>query len=160
MARLSHFLSLGFRNSSHQSRTTAFRFYCPLHNNPNALPKRPGPLTQYKALVDQGKLQHDRYQETIASELENLVKKLEQYDKEMEDYHVSLSKWEETRENERRRILVEEAEVKQEGGAMASVKKSRSRIFENLMSWKDNANGYVLQCHRRNCETSQEVSLS
>lgn len=135
MARLSHFLSLGFRNSSHQSRTTAFRFYCPLHNNPNALPKRPGPLTQYKALVDQGKLQHDRYQETIASELENLVKKLEQYDKEMEDYHVSLSKWEETRENERRRILVEEAEVKQEGGAMASVKKSRSRIFENLMSW-------------------------
>ncbi|XP_074329639.1 uncharacterized protein LOC141667150 isoform X3 [Apium graveolens] len=135
MARLSRFLSLGFRFRSHQSLSTAFRFYCSPHNNPNPLPKRPGPLTQYKSLVDQGKLQYDPYQETIASELENLVKKLEQYDKEMEEYHVSLSKWEETRENERRRILVKEAEFKQEGGAMASVKKSRSRIFENLMSW-------------------------
>ncbi|XP_074325469.1 uncharacterized protein LOC141663577 isoform X1 [Apium graveolens] len=93
------------------------------------------PLTQYKALVDQGKLQYDPYQETIASELENLVKKLEQYNKVMEEYHVSLSKWEEIREHERCRILVKEAEVKKEGGAMASVKKWPSRIFENLMSW-------------------------
>lgn len=47
-----------------------------------------GPLVQYKSLVDQGKLQHDPYQESVASELESLLARLEQYEKDMEEYHV------------------------------------------------------------------------
>jgi len=49
-----------------------------------------GPLPQYKNLVEQGKLQHDLYQERVASELENLLQRLEQYEKDMEEYHVIL----------------------------------------------------------------------
>lgn len=47
-----------------------------------------GPLAHYRTLVDQGKLQHDPYQENVAFELENLLKNLEQYEKDMEEYHV------------------------------------------------------------------------
>lgn len=47
-----------------------------------------GPLTQYKGLVEQGKLQYDPYQEKVALELENLLGRLEQYEKDMEEYHV------------------------------------------------------------------------
>ena len=43
---------------------------------------------QYRSLVEQGKLQHDPYQESVASELENLLARLEQYEKDMEEYHV------------------------------------------------------------------------
>lgn len=45
---------------------------------------------QYRSLVEQGKLQHDPYQEGVASELENLLARLEQYEKDMEEYHVKL----------------------------------------------------------------------
>ena len=49
-----------------------------------------GPLIQYKSLVEQGKLQHDPYQESVASELEKLLARLTQYEKDMEEYHVKL----------------------------------------------------------------------
>lgn len=48
-----------------------------------------GPLTLYRDLVSQGKLQHDIYQENVATQLDNLLRRLEQYEMEMEDYHVS-----------------------------------------------------------------------
>lgn len=47
-----------------------------------------GPLTQYRNLVEQGKLQYDANQERVASELDKLFGRLEQYEKEMEEYHV------------------------------------------------------------------------
>lgn len=48
-----------------------------------------GPHTLYRNLVSQGELQHDIYQENVASELDNLLKRLEQYEMEMEHYHIS-----------------------------------------------------------------------
>ncbi|WJX09835.1 peroxisome-assembly ATPase [Trifolium repens] len=93
-------------------RFTASRSYC---TDPSRIlnHNRPGPLVQYKNLVDQGKLQHDPYQETVAIELQNLLARLENYERQMEEYHVNLSKWENSRENERRRILMEEVEKQQ-----------------------------------------------
>ncbi|KAL5975808.1 hypothetical protein ACLOJK_020136 [Asimina triloba] len=67
------------------------------------------------SLVQQGKLKHDIYQERVASELEDLLERLKQYEKEMEKYHATLAAWEKNREAERRRLLMEEAEVKQKG---------------------------------------------
>ncbi|XP_058724853.1 uncharacterized protein LOC131596263 [Vicia villosa] len=92
-------------------RVTPFRSY----SDPSRIPKqnRPGPLVQYKNLVDQGKLQHDPYQEAVATELQNLLARLENYEREMEEYHVNLSNWEKSRENERQRILIEEVEKQQ-----------------------------------------------
>lgn len=49
-----------------------------------------GPLSQYKNLVKQEKLQFDPYQEKVALELDNLVQRLQHYEKEMEDYHVTF----------------------------------------------------------------------
>ncbi|PNX90939.1 AFG1-family ATPase [Trifolium pratense] len=93
-------------------RFTASRYYC---TDPSRIlnHNRPGPLVQYKNLVNQGKLQHDPYQETVATELQNLLARLENYERQMEEYHVNLSKWENSRENERRRILTEEVEKQQ-----------------------------------------------
>jgi hypothetical protein len=39
--------------------------------------------------VSQGRLRHDTYQENVASELDSLLRRLERYEMEMEDYHVS-----------------------------------------------------------------------
>ncbi|KAL6980192.1 peroxisome-assembly ATPase [Sarracenia purpurea var. burkii] len=88
---------------------------------------------RYKGLVDQGKLQHDPYQEKVALELENLLRRLEQYERDMEEYHVNLAKWEEIRENERRRLLMEEAEAKQQAGIWTSVNNHRNRFVERWM---------------------------
>ncbi|KAG8381754.1 hypothetical protein BUALT_Bualt05G0005400 [Buddleja alternifolia] len=90
-----------------------------------------GPLAHYKSLVNQGKLQDDPYQEKVAFELDNLLGRLDQYEKDMEEYHANLAKWEESREKERRRLLMEEAEAKQHGGE--SVNKRRN-FFQKLMS--------------------------
>lgn len=38
--------------------------------------------------MNQGKLQSDPYQEEVAIKLENLLRRLEQYEKDMEEYHV------------------------------------------------------------------------
>ncbi|KAL6638664.1 hypothetical protein ACP70R_023775 [Stipagrostis hirtigluma subsp. patula] len=89
-------------------------------------------------LVSQGKLTHDSYQEKVASELENLLRRLEQYEMEMEDYHTRLSIWENSREKQRRRLLVEEAEDKQRDGVWIDEKRGfldklvmrRRRIIE------------------------------
>ncbi|QCD99385.1 P-loop containing nucleoside triphosphate hydrolase [Vigna unguiculata] len=98
-----------FSSSASKFRVTAFRSYCDQSNRQNL----PGPLVQYKSLVDQGKLQYDPYQESVASELESLLARLEQYEKDMEEYHVNLANWEKQRENERRRLLMEEVELHQ-----------------------------------------------
>ncbi|KAA0038805.1 lactation elevated protein 1 isoform X1 [Cucumis melo var. makuwa] len=89
-----------------------------------------GLLDKYRVLVERGELQHDPFQERVASELESLLGRLEQYEKDMEDYHVKLAEWEQNREKERRRLLMEEAESKQQGDA---VNKRRSKLFETLM---------------------------
>lgn len=49
-----------------------------------------GPLSLYRSLVEEGKLQYDFYQERVASELEDLLGRLEQYEMDMEEYHVSI----------------------------------------------------------------------
>ncbi|KAJ8436743.1 hypothetical protein Cgig2_009717 [Carnegiea gigantea] len=90
-----------------------------------------GPLPQYKNLVEQGKLQHDPYQERVASELENLLRRLEQYEKDVEDYHARLSSWEKRREDERRKLLMEEAEQKQQSDVWVTLKKKRNKLVEN-----------------------------
>ncbi|XP_059658129.1 uncharacterized protein LOC132304463 isoform X2 [Cornus florida] len=52
----------------------------------------------------------------------------------MEEYHVNLAKWEKSRENERRRLLMEEAEAKQQGGILTSVNMHRNRFVERWLS--------------------------
>lgn len=49
-----------------------------------------GPLVLYKRMVEDGKLQHDSFQEKVAMEFEDLLLRLEHYEKEMEAYHVSF----------------------------------------------------------------------
>ncbi|XP_060212321.1 uncharacterized protein LOC132639954 isoform X2 [Lycium barbarum] len=93
-----------------------------------------GLLAHYRSLVEQGKLQHDPYQEKVASELESLLGRLEQYEKDMEEYHAKLAQWEDNRENRRRKLLMEEAEAKQQG-AFTPINKSRN-IFQRWMSRK------------------------
>ncbi|XP_047169532.1 lactation elevated protein 1 homolog B-like [Vigna umbellata] len=98
-----------FSSPASKFRVTVFRSYCDQSYRQN----RPGPLVQYKSLVDQGKLQYDPYQESVASELESLLARLEQYERDMEEYHVNLANWKKQRENERRRLLMEEVELHQ-----------------------------------------------
>ncbi|KAG2544449.1 AFG1-like ATPase isoform X2 [Panicum virgatum] len=85
--------------------------------------RKPGPLTLYRNLVSQGKLTYDSYQENVASDLDNLLTRLQQYGMEMEDYHAQLYIWENSREKERRRLLVEEAEDKQSDGVWIDEKR-------------------------------------
>ncbi|XP_022750274.1 AFG1-like ATPase isoform X3 [Durio zibethinus] len=93
-------------------------------------PKPPGLLLHYRNLVEQGRLQHDPFQEKVALALENLIGRLEQYEKDMVEYHIKLAEWEKHRENEHRRLLTEEAELKQCGDLWTSVSKRRSRLLE------------------------------
>ncbi|MFS8005394.1 putative ATPase, AFG1, P-loop containing nucleoside triphosphate hydrolase [Helianthus anomalus] len=121
---ISSFRSLGFASPHRTSsfRLTALRLYSdhPQPSTPNTIP---GPLTQYKNLVKEGQLQFDPYQEKVALELDNLVQRLVQYEKEMEEYHVKLAKWEEDRENQRRKLLLKEAEGKQQRSEVFDKKK-------------------------------------
>ncbi|KAM6564010.1 hypothetical protein CsatB_024008 [Cannabis sativa] len=129
---ISGFRSLGLVRSpkSHYSPVIALRSYCqPLHLSQSS---SSGPLSQYRSLVEQGKLQHDSNQERVALELENLLGRLERYEREMEEYHEKLAKWEDSRENERRRILMEEAELKQQD-SWTSVTRHQSRLFGRWM---------------------------
>ncbi|KAJ4953831.1 hypothetical protein NE237_030663 [Protea cynaroides] len=112
------------------------RRFCDLSQLPPT--KRAGPLTLYKSLVEQGKLQHDPHQESVASELQNLLGRLEQYEKDMEEYHVNLATWEKKRENERHRLLMEEAELRQQDGVWTTVSKHRNRLVEKWFSRKRN----------------------
>ncbi|XP_072982076.1 uncharacterized protein [Typha latifolia] len=90
-------------------------------------------------MVSQGRLQHDIYQEKVASELEDLLGKLEQYEKEMEDYHEILAIWEKSRESERRRLLLEEAGLKQQDGVWIEGK-SRRRFLDKWISRRTRGN--------------------
>lgn len=105
-------------------RRNFFRFYS----------KRPGPLVQYQNLVEQGKLQHDPYQERVASELENLMGRLEKYEKDMEEYHEKLASWEKKREEEHRHILMEEAQQRQQGGVWSDIRKKRNKLVESWVT--------------------------
>ncbi|XP_044974631.1 putative ATPase N2B [Hordeum vulgare subsp. vulgare] len=108
-----------------------------LHDAADHRPKPGGPLTLYRDLVSQGKLRHDVYQENVASDLDSLLGRLERYEMEMEDYHTKLSMWDSSREKERRRLLVEEAEDKQHDGVWIDEKRG---FLDKLMSRKRRAN--------------------
>ncbi|XP_069155451.1 uncharacterized protein [Solanum lycopersicum] len=136
MRKLSVFLSIGFAHRSSKFRSSnnhhnALRFYSNISPSPS---KNHGLLAHYRSLVEQGKLQHDPYQEKVATELENLLGRLEQYEKDMEEYHEKLAQWEDNRESRRRKLLMEEAEAKQQG-AFKPINKSRN-IFQRWMSRK------------------------
>ncbi|KAI3454196.1 hypothetical protein Pfo_010859 [Paulownia fortunei] len=137
MKKLLFFLSSRFSDRPSKFRVTHFRLYCDRPHS--SFSRRPGPLAYYKSLVNQGKLKRDAYQEKVAFELDNLLGRLDQYEKDMEIYHANLAKWEENRENERRRLLMEEAKEKQQGGALASVNKHRN-FFQNWMSRRKSDN--------------------
>ncbi|KAL9440062.1 hypothetical protein AB3S75_018844 [Citrus x aurantiifolia] len=113
----------------------AVRFYSPPSST-----KPPGPLMQYRKFIEQGKLQHDPNQEKVALALENVLGRLEQYEKDMEEYHVNLANWEKNRENERRSLLIREAESKQQGGVWTSVNKHRNTLIERWMFRKNPEN--------------------
>nr|XP_018676932.1 PREDICTED: putative ATPase N2B isoform X5 [Musa acuminata subsp. malaccensis] len=95
---------------------------------------RPGPLAHYRSMVREGKLKYDTYQERVAFELEELLGKLQCYQKEMEDYHVKLATWEKNRENERRKLLLEEAELKQKDGVWIDTKNHKSSFIDKWIS--------------------------
>ncbi|XP_062019590.1 uncharacterized protein LOC133736166 [Rosa rugosa] len=122
------------RGPKPSSSFNAIRCYC--DRTVSNSRKLPGPLTQYKRLVEQGKLQHDPNQEAVALQLENLLGRLEQYERDMEEYHTSLANWEKKRENERRRILMEEAESKQKDDMWTSVNNQGNKLFRRWMSKK------------------------
>ncbi|GAV88371.1 AFG1_ATPase domain-containing protein [Cephalotus follicularis] len=113
------------------------RCYCPSLSQSKP---PPGPIAHYRNLVEQGRLRHDPYQEKVALALEKLLGRLEQYEKDMEEYHVNLAKWEKNRENERRKLLMEEAELRQKGDMWTSVNKQRSRLAERWMFRKNTEN--------------------
>ncbi|XP_011070982.1 putative ATPase N2B isoform X1 [Sesamum indicum] len=133
MKRILFFLSSRFSDRPSKFRLTHFRLYCDRAHS--SVSRRPGPLAYYKSLVNQGKLKHDPYQEKVALELDSLLGRLDQYEKDMEEYHANLAKWEENRENERRRLLMEEAKSKQQGDALTSINKRRN-MFQKWMSRK------------------------
>ncbi|KAL6200358.1 hypothetical protein ACLB2K_030140 [Fragaria x ananassa] len=119
------------RGPKPSSRVNAIRCYC--DRAVSSSRKLAGPLTQYRILVEKGKLQHDPNQEAVASQLENLLGRLEKYERDMEEYHTSLANWEKKRENERRRILMEEAEGKQKDD---SGNNQGNKVFGRWMSKK------------------------
>ncbi|CAK7353642.1 unnamed protein product [Dovyalis caffra] len=97
----------------------------------------PSLLEKYKNLVERGKLQHDLHQERVAFELEKLLSRLQQYEKDMEGYYVKLAEWQEKREKERVKLLMGEAREKEGGGAIwTSVNKQRDRILENFAMFR------------------------
>ncbi|KAK9682667.1 hypothetical protein RND81_10G088300 [Saponaria officinalis] len=91
----------------------------------------PGPLVQYKNLVKEGKLQHDTHQEKVASELENLLARLNQYEKDMKEYHEKLASWEKKREDEHRRILMQEAEHIQQNDTWRAIRKKPKKLVDS-----------------------------
>ncbi|XP_042424152.1 AFG1-like ATPase isoform X1 [Zingiber officinale] len=102
--------------------------------------RRRGPLVQYRSMVSEGKLKHDIYQEKVALELEELLGKLQNYEKEMEDYHVKLANWKKSRENERRKLLLEEADHKQQGGVWIDTRNHRKSFIGKWISRRRHQN--------------------
>ncbi|PIA65637.1 hypothetical protein AQUCO_00100860v1 [Aquilegia coerulea] len=123
--------------NNYNSHKYIIRHYCDQQSQSSSSTstssRRSGPLTTYRNLVVQGKLQHDPHQENVASKLEDLLGRLEQYEKDMEEYHVNLANWEKNRENERRRILMGEAESRQQGDVWTATNKTRSTFVEKYI---------------------------
>ncbi|KAK9946024.1 hypothetical protein M0R45_011507 [Rubus argutus] len=122
------------RGQKSNSRFNVIRSYC--DRTVSHSRKLPGPLTQYKSLVEQGKLLYDPNQEAVASQLDKLLGRLEQYEKDMEEYHTSLTNWEKKRENERRKLLMEEAENKHRDDTWTSVNNQSNKLFQRWLSKK------------------------
>lgn len=122
------------RGQKSNSRFNVIRSYC--DRTVSHSRKLPGPLTQYKSLVEQGKLLYDPNQEAVASQLDKLLGRLEQYEKDMEEYHTSLTNWEKKRENERRKLLMEEAENKHKDDTWTSVNNQSNKLFQRWLSKK------------------------
>ncbi|XAR69373.1 hypothetical protein NMG60_11000922 [Bertholletia excelsa] len=131
---ISSLLLLGFARPNAKFQINGLRFFS--DQSHLSLSRRPGPLTQYRTLVQQEKLRYDPNQEKVAVELENLLGRLEQYEKAMEEYHVNLAKWVENRESERRRLLIEEAEAKQQSGLWTSLSKQRDKLVRMMSQRK------------------------
>ncbi|KAM1134472.1 hypothetical protein ACFX19_044297 [Malus domestica] len=132
-------LFLGFVRAQTTSKLRCFnavRFHCDRAQPSSIKPPGPGPLTQYKSLVEEGKLQHDPKQETVAFQLEELLGRLEQYEREMENYHEKLAIWERRREDERRKLLMEEAESQQKDDVWTSVTNQRNKFVQRWLSRK------------------------
>ncbi|KAG6548839.1 hypothetical protein Mapa_009601 [Marchantia paleacea] len=69
------------------------------------------PLQRYEWMVKQGLLQHDDQQHSVAEKLDNLLKHMKGYQKEMESYQVALRKWSDEREKHKKVLLAEQAVV-------------------------------------------------
>ncbi|KAL5850310.1 hypothetical protein ACOSQ4_008323 [Xanthoceras sorbifolium] len=133
IASLLYTSSFGGRGVSHYNKpfSNAVRSYSRLSST-----KPPGLLVQYRKLIEQGKLRHDPCQERVALALGNLLGRLDQYEKDMEEYHEKLANWEKNREDERRKLLMEEAEQQeqeQQGDVWTSVNKYRRNLVERWM---------------------------
>ncbi|KAG7637413.1 putative ATPase, AFG1, P-loop containing nucleoside triphosphate hydrolase [Arabidopsis thaliana] len=127
VSQISTVLRLGF--SSKRRLSNGLHFVARSYSTSDP-PKQPsGPLKNYTKLVEQGRLQHDPYQEKVVSAFENLFGRLEHFEKQMEDYHVRLAEWEKKREEERRKLMVEEAEKKEDDGMWASVNKHGQKLL-------------------------------
>ncbi|KAH7686669.1 ATPase AFG1-like protein [Dioscorea alata] len=141
--RASSFL-LSRHASPQPSLFIGVRFYAsdspPDHHHSQQDQRCPGPLNLYRSMVKQGKLQHDVHQEKVAFELEDLLVKLGQYEKEMEEYHKNLVNWEKKRETERRKLLLEEAELKQQSGVWGETNSGGSRFLDKWLSRRRRVN--------------------
>ncbi|PKU84187.1 putative ATPase N2B isoform X1 [Dendrobium catenatum] len=122
--------TLGRRSCTLQS--TRARCYCD-RSHSSAERRNPGPLVLYKSMVEDGKLQHDTFQEKVAMEFEDLLLRLEHYEKEMEEYHKKLANWENVRENESRRLMLEEAELRHKDGEWTRSNYRESWFLERWM---------------------------
>ncbi|CAO2820736.1 unnamed protein product [Amaranthus hypochondriacus] len=123
ISRISYIFSNEFVRHYPNFRLSLIRFYS----------KHPGPLIQYQNLVEQGKLKHDPYQERVACELQNLLRRLKKYEKDMEEYHENLERWEKKREEEHRQILMEEAQHRQQRDAWSGIKRKRNKWVQSLV---------------------------
>ncbi|XP_026666106.2 putative ATPase N2B isoform X2 [Phoenix dactylifera] len=128
--RLSTVLARGAHGPWAFQRTRS-RSYCDRSQRPaERAERRPGPLSTYRSMVSRGKLRYDVYQEKVAFELEDLLGRLEQYGKEMDDYHEKLTIWEKNRESERNKLLLEEAKLKQQEGVWMEARNIRSGFVD------------------------------
>lgn len=120
------------------SRFMAFCTTTSTPSSPSVTEQRAGPLLLYKSMVRQGSLQYDPQQERVATELQDLLGQLHQYDKNMQKYCATLGEWERRRKQLRQELLMEEAESKQQGGLWKIVNNQGGSLITKLLSRKKN----------------------